>query len=93
MPHLLVLQVAFNSKLWDSLGQHPLRAAFFAPLDSTPWRGWRPPQHQVAEACAEEVRCFLVRMVEQEPEFDAGLCLQQVVQLLQASEDPIATLH
>lgn len=68
-------QVPFSSKPWAYLCAHPLRAAFFDLLDSTPWAGWRPGQQEVADAIVCDVLRFLQKISAQRPEFDAARCL------------------
>lgn len=76
--------VPFTSKPWSYLCCHPWAPAFYAALDATPWRGWRPSMDQVAEAAAAEVSVLLERVAaEKRGCFDAAACRQQLVRLLQ----------
>ena len=74
------VQVPYTSKPWAYLCQHPWRSTFFAVLDTTPWRGWRPQQCQVAVACADEVERLLARVAAEHVDFDADQRRQAILQ-------------
>lgn len=38
-----IAHFAGPGKPWESGSRHPLRSEYYAILDRTPWRGWRPP--------------------------------------------------
>jgi lipopolysaccharide biosynthesis glycosyltransferase len=79
----LCCQVPYTSKPWAYLCQHPFVPAFYATLEQTPWRGWRPEQGQVAEACAAELQHLLDRIAAVKEGFDAAAAKRQLVRLLE----------
>ncbi|KAL4440416.1 hypothetical protein ABPG75_003417 [Micractinium tetrahymenae] len=75
--------VPCSCKPWAYLCRHPFLPAFFAALDETPWRGWRPRQTQVAEACAAEIGQLLALVAAEKPGFNAAEAKRQLLHLLQ----------
>ena len=84
------MQVPYMAKPWTYLCQHPFKDRFFAVLDATPYKGWRPMQRDIEAAAAEEVFARLPdKICEVFPEFDKQAFLWALAAKMQIGADPM----